>query len=163
MPVPGFGTQLNNRAIYGVSPEGGVRINYTEGQITTNDGAVVHLRTPQYTVVDSYQALPHDVELSPRVAPFVFGLGLLEAVPEATILALADEADENGDGISGKANFVWDVQKNGLQPRKIWLESESADLAAAGGFRIQRRHGRHDLTTAARELQRTVATRRTKR
>jgi CxxC motif-containing protein (DUF1111 family) len=44
----------------------------------------------------------------------VFGLGLLEAIPEATILALADEGDQDGDGISGKANYVWDVQKNGL-------------------------------------------------
>ena len=26
---------------------------------------------------------------------------------------MADEADENSDGISGKPNFVWDVQKNG--------------------------------------------------
>ena len=114
VPVPGFGTQLNNRAIYGVSPEGEVRINYTEGQLTTSDGAIVHLRTPKYTLIDPYQPLPDEVQLSPRVAPVVFGLGLLEAVPEATILALADEADENGDGISGKANFVWDVQKNGL-------------------------------------------------
>ena len=114
VPVPGFGTQINNRAIYGVSPEGNVQINYTEGQITTNDGTIVHLRSPKYTVVDPYQPLPNDVELSPRVAPVVFGLGLLEAIPEATILALADETDENSDGISGKANFVWDVQKNGL-------------------------------------------------
>ena len=44
----------------------------------------------------------------------MFGLGLLEAIPEATILALADEDDQDGDGISGKANYVWDVQKNGL-------------------------------------------------
>ena len=65
-------------------------------------------------MVDTYQPLPDEIELSPRVAPVVFGLGLLEAVPEATILALADEEDENGDGISGKANLVWDVQKNGL-------------------------------------------------
>ena len=114
VPVPGFGTQLNNRAIYGVSPEGSVSINYTEGQITTNDGTIVHLRTPKYTLVDPYQPLPDEVELSPRVAPVVFGLGLLEAVPEATILAMTDEEDENGDGISGKANFVWDAQTNGL-------------------------------------------------
>ena len=107
--VPGFGTQLNDRAIFGVSPEGRVSINYTEAEITTSDGVKVHLRTPSYTVEESYQPLPNDVQLSPRVAPVVFGLGLLEAIPEATILALADEADSNRDGISGKANFVWDV------------------------------------------------------
>ena len=113
VPVPGFGTQLNNRAIFGVSPEGKVIVNYTEGQITTVDGTIVHLRTPSYKVTDTYQPLPGEVELSPRVAPAVFGLGLLEAVPEATILALADETDSDGDGISGKPNYVWDVQQNG--------------------------------------------------
>ena len=114
VPVPGFGTQLNNRAIFGVPPEGTVTINYTEGEFTTSDGTKVHLRTPSYKIEDAYQPLPDDVEISPRVAPVVFGLGLLEAIPEATILALADEDDQNGDGISGKANYVWDVQKNGL-------------------------------------------------
>ena len=114
VPVPGFGTQLNNRAIFGVPPEGTVTINYTEGELTTSDGTKVYLRTPSYEIKNAYQPLPEDVELSPRVAPVVFGLGLLEAIPESTILALADEDDQDGDGISGKANYVWDVQKNGL-------------------------------------------------
>jgi len=73
--VPGFGTQLNDRAIFGVSPEGRVSINYTEAEITTSDGVKVHLRTPSYTVEESYQPLPNDVQLSPRVAPVVFGSG----------------------------------------------------------------------------------------
>ena len=128
VPVPGFGTQLNNRAIFGVSPEGDVRINYTEGQITTSDGAIVHLRTPNYTLVDPYQPLPGDVELSPRVAPAVFGLGLLEAIPEATILAMADETDSDGDGISGKPNYVWDVQKNGQHLGKFGWKANQPTL-----------------------------------
>ena len=114
VPVPGFGTQLNNRAIFGVPPEGTVTIDYTEGELTTSDGAKVYLRTPNYKIEHAYQPLPDDVQLSPRVAPVVFGLGLLEAIPESTILALADEDDQDSDGISGKANYVWDVQKNGL-------------------------------------------------
>jgi CxxC motif-containing protein (DUF1111 family) len=39
----------------------------------------------------------------------MIGLGLLEAVPEETILALADPADEDGDGVSGRPNYVWDA------------------------------------------------------
>lgn len=108
-PVPGFGTQLNNRAIFGTDPEGNVDITYTEQTLTLADGARVHLYVPNYTLTDTYQPLPADVELSPRVAPSVFGLGLLEAVPEEVILAYADEADANGDGISGKPNYVWNV------------------------------------------------------
>ncbi len=116
IPVPGFGTQLNNRAIFGTPPEGTIEIDYTERSLTTADGMRVHLRTPQYTVKQTYHPLPEGVEMSPRVAPVVFGLGLLEAIPEETILAYADEADVNSDGISGKPNFVWDVvkQKNVL-------------------------------------------------
>ena len=109
IPVPGFGTQLNNRAIVNASPEGKVKIDYTEQTLTTEDGTRVHLRYPNYTLTETYQPLPENVEVSPRVAPAVFGLGLLEAIPENVILAYADEADADGDGISGKPNFVWDV------------------------------------------------------
>ncbi len=42
--------------------------------------------------------------ISPRVAPPMIGLGLLEAVPEEQILALANPEAENKDGISGKPN-----------------------------------------------------------
>lgn len=108
-PVPGFGTQLNNRAIVEANPEGNVKIEYTEQPLTTADGTRVHLRHPNYTVTETYQPLPENVEVSPRVAPAVFGLGLLEAIREETILAYADEADVDGDGISGKPNYVWDV------------------------------------------------------
>ena len=108
-PVPGFGTQLNNRAIVNAAPEGKVKIAYTEQTLTTADGTRVHLRYPNYTFTDTYQPLPENIEVSPRVAPAVFGLGLLEAIPEEAILAYADEADVDGDGISGKPNYVWDV------------------------------------------------------
>lgn len=108
-PVPGFGTQLNNRAIVEANPEGNVKIEYTEQTLTTADGTRVHLRYPNYTLTETYQSLPEEVEVSPRVAPAVFGLGLLEAISEETILAYADEADVDGDGISGKPNYVWDV------------------------------------------------------
>ena len=109
IPVPGYGTQLNNRAIYGTPSEGTVIIEYFEQTLTTADGTRIHLRYPDYTLTDTYKPIPENVEVSPRVAPVVFGLGLLEAIPEETILAYADEADVNGDGISGKPNYVWNV------------------------------------------------------
>ena len=125
IPVPGYGKQLNNRAIVGTAAEGAVKIEYTEQTLTTADGTRVHLRHPNYTITDTYQPLPEDVEVSPRVAPVVFGLGLLEAIPEKTILTYADEADVNGDGISGKPNFVWDVvQKRYALGRFGWKANQ---------------------------------------
>ena len=109
IPVPGFGTQLNNRSIVETNPEGKVKIDYTEQTLTTADGTRVRLRHPNYTFTETYQPIPENVEVSPRVAPAVFGLGLLEAIPEKVILAYADETDIDRDGISGKPNFVWDV------------------------------------------------------
>lgn len=43
-----------------------------------------------------------------RTTPDVFGFGLLDAIPESTILALADPDDTNGDGISGRPNRFFD-------------------------------------------------------
>jgi len=45
-------------------------------------------------------------ETSRRLPPPVFGAGLIEAIPAAAILALADPSDANADGISGRANLV---------------------------------------------------------
>lgn len=109
IPVPGYGTQLNNRAIVGSEAEGTVKIIYSEQTLTAEDGTRVHLRYPNYTITDTYKPLPKKIEISPRIAPVVFGLGLLEAIPESTILTYADESDANGDGISGRPNYVWDV------------------------------------------------------
>lgn len=52
------------------------------------------------------EEIPEGVDLSFRLPPPVFGVGLIEAIPEATILANADENDADGDGISGRPNFV---------------------------------------------------------
>ncbi|MDH3732009.1 MAG: thiol oxidoreductase [Gemmatimonadota bacterium] len=50
--------------------------------------------------------LPPGVDSSERLPPAVFGVGLIEAIPAADILANADESDSDGDGISGRPNFV---------------------------------------------------------
>lgn len=52
------------------------------------------------------EQLPAGVAVSTRLPPPVFGVGLIEAIPEAEILALADPDDRDGDGISGRPNWV---------------------------------------------------------
>lgn len=44
--------------------------------------------------------------ISVRSAPIVAGIGFLEAVPDSLLLALADPEDADGDGISGRVNYV---------------------------------------------------------
>lgn len=62
---------------------------------------------PQYNVQGYYAPLPGGVHISPRVAPVVFGLGLIEAVPENQSYALADPRDGDGSGLSGRVNVAW--------------------------------------------------------
>jgi CxxC motif-containing protein (DUF1111 family) len=52
------------------------------------------------------EVLPAGVAVSVRSGPVVSGLGLLEAIPEEAILRLADPEDRDGDGISGRPNYV---------------------------------------------------------
>jgi CxxC motif-containing protein (DUF1111 family) len=112
VPVPGYGDQLQTRALLNKQREGDVLITYTDNTYKFADGTTYQLRTPTYTFTGLYTTMPGNVLLSPRVAAPVFGLGLLEAISEADILAGADPDDKDGDGISGKANMVWDVLKS---------------------------------------------------
>ncbi|WP_298909153.1 di-heme oxidoredictase family protein [uncultured Aliiroseovarius sp.] len=107
-PEPHYGLQLQDKSVLGVPAEGRVKVSYETVPVTLGDGEVVELRKPTYTVEAlGYGSLHPDTQLSPRVAPPMIGLGLLEAIPEADLLAHADPDDADGDGISGRANRVW--------------------------------------------------------
>lgn len=109
-PVPYYGTQLQTRAIYGQEREAGFAPQQIEKIVTFLDGTSQTLMRNEYVITDQYAPMPADLMTSPRVAPAVFGLGLLEAIPEQSLLAIADENDSDGDGISGKPNYVWNVE-----------------------------------------------------
>ena len=53
-----------------------------------------------------FETLPAGVPVSLRLPPPVFGAGLIDAIADATILSRADPDDLNGDGISGRPNWV---------------------------------------------------------
>lgn len=134
-PVPGFGTQLFQRATFGVQAQADVTVHYKEEIRHFADGEAYSLRTPSYDV-KPYIPFPKDIMFSPRVAPPVFGRGLMDAIPEATILALADEKDLDGNGISGKANYVCDPVTKKRVIGRMGLKANSADSFAqsAGAF-----------------------------
>lgn len=110
-PDPTYGTQLQDFALPGIPAEYRLQIAYTDLPVTFADGTTVVLRDPTYTAADlGYGPLHPQAMLSPRVAPQMIGLGLLEAIPAADILANADPDDTNGDGISGRPNIVWSAE-----------------------------------------------------
>ena len=106
---PTYGGQLQDMANPGVAPEGKVRVSYPTQQVSFTEGTQGELRQPNLKISQrGYGAMHPDTLFSARIAPPMIGLGLLEAIPEAAILANADPEDRNGDGISGRANQVWD-------------------------------------------------------
>jgi CxxC motif-containing protein (DUF1111 family) len=125
--VPGFGTQLQDRALVGYVPEGRIEVTWTERTLTLADGTPVALRVPAYRVVDGYRALPADVEVSPRFSRPVFGLGLLEAVPEAAVLALAAEQAARG-AVSGRPNYVWDAVEDRVRLGRFGWKANQPSL-----------------------------------
>nr|WP_111300153.1 di-heme oxidoredictase family protein [Paracoccus saliphilus] len=106
-PDPIYGTQLQDFAAHGLLPEGQMQVTWTEVPVGLADGTVVRLRQPDYAINNpGYGSLSHHLMMSPRVAPQMIGLGLLEAIPAADILAAEDPDDADGNGISGRAQVV---------------------------------------------------------
>jgi CxxC motif-containing protein (DUF1111 family) len=67
-------------------------------------------------------------QFSARIAPQLVGIGLLEAIPESAILALADENDANGDGISGKAQKVTDPVTGDVRLGRFGYKAATASV-----------------------------------
>ena len=105
----GFGGQLQTHNVAGYLPDISAVIHYVETQGTFADGTPYQLHLPQYTINGAYPGLPVAFLFSPRVAPVVFGLGLLEAIPDLAIIGRSDPRDFNKDGVSGRVNLVYDA------------------------------------------------------
>ncbi len=111
IPEPTYGGQFQDFAVPGLPAEGRMVISYTEEPVRLAGGETITLRRPEYSVADlGYGPMAQDVMFSPRVAPQMIGLGLLEAIETADILAHADPHDADGDGISGRASWTVNVE-----------------------------------------------------
>jgi len=109
-PEPTYGGQFANDAVSGVQPEGQVAISYEEVQGRFADGEAYTLLKPSYRFTDlNYGPMHPATEVSPRIAPQMTGMGLLEAIKESDIEANARRQAEAGQGIKGRTNRVWDA------------------------------------------------------
>ena len=115
IPEPIYGGQLQDFSLSGAKPEGQIHITYSEKKVQLSDGDVVTLRKPNLSIKElAYGEMDKNVLMSARVAPPMIGLGLLESILESTILEFAKKQQEDNNGISGKANRVWDVKNKAL-------------------------------------------------
>ena len=80
------------------------------GQTDATGNKFLHLGGPQlqHRAIPGFipEQIPAGATSSKFMPPANTGLGFLDAVPDALLLALADENDANGDGISGRPNWL---------------------------------------------------------
>lgn len=129
VPHPVYGGQLQDKSILGIPEEGRATIHYSDIAGTFADGEAYRLRRPTYHFTDlRHGPLGDDILYSPRVAPAIHGLGLLEAVDDALIFDAADPDDSDGDGISGKVNLVWDSDTGRQRLGRFGWKANTASL-----------------------------------
>lgn len=128
-PVPGYGDQISEFGNAGVPAEARTRVLFRETSGRYGDGTPYMLRTPVVALADpQYGPFPPDMLVSARVAPAVFGLGLLQSIPEDDIVALSDPDDRDGDGISGRPNWVFDQSLGTMALGRFGWKANQATL-----------------------------------
>ena len=128
-PAPVYGSQLQTAALPAAKPEADLIVEWTPVKETLADGTVVELRKPVYRIENpNYGPLPEDLLVSPRVAPQMIGMGLLEAIPIEDLQALQDTDDADGNGISGKLNQVWDLATEQTVPGRFGWKAAEPDV-----------------------------------
>jgi CxxC motif-containing protein (DUF1111 family) len=135
LPDPSYGGQIQDHAIAGLSPEAALVVEGEELSGEFPDGTAYTLWRPSYRLDElGYGELDSLVMISPRVAPQMIGMGLLEAIPEEEVLAWSDPEDGNGDGISGRPNWVWDESTGGKALGRFgWKANQPSVLQQTAG------------------------------
>lgn len=154
-PVYGFNLQQNRRDTT-LADQSMLLDSYQRETRTLPGGEVVELVKPVYRF-----AAAAPVNHSVRQPPQVIGLGLLEAVPESTILALADPTDANGDGVRGRANLVTDPETGELRLGRFGWKASKASLRHQVGEALVNDMGVTSPVYPRRECQRGAADCRT--
>ena len=149
-PDPVFGSQLQDRAVAGLVPEGRITVTVVGKALTIE--------------AEYFGARSDDVLGEIRIAPSLRGRGMIERVDGAAVAALADPGDADGDGISGRMRLVEDGTGGtalGRFGHKASSPSLAAQTAAAAAIDLGLSSKLHPLPfgdcTAAQDLCRKAA------
>lgn len=141
IPEPVYGDQLQTQSVSlpaqlglpiedgELAPEADVRVRWHYDQVQFQDGYIAERRRPEVLIRQlSDGPLNEAVQISLRNAPGMFGMGLVEAIPQADIDVLADPNDADGDGISGRINYVWNAATQATESGRFGWKANRPDL-----------------------------------
>ena len=129
-----YGRVLHDQAIYGVQPEGKLKVDWRYESFTMADGTPYELAAPTYTITDWYDTeIPADeLFCTVRIPLRHVGMGQMMALDPTEIEALAARSNYPEWGISGRCNYITErgVTMLGLSGNK----AQHADLTVELGF-----------------------------
>jgi len=129
LPEPTYGGQLSFNGTSDVNYEGGVDVEYTYIGSKYDDGEVYELRKPTFKLTNlQYGPLDKDINIAPHKALSLIGLGAIESISDKDILINEDIDDKNKDGISGKANWVYNPETNSTELGRFTWKGASASV-----------------------------------
>ncbi len=100
---PAYGRVFNTLAVEGVPPEGVATVEYLEASGRYADGVPWKVRVPRYTLTQlRYGPLSAHTIVKPRLAPALFGAGLLDAISDTA------QSDHGRFGWQASATSVGD-------------------------------------------------------
>jgi CxxC motif-containing protein (DUF1111 family) len=136
---PVYGRVFNTSAVDGVQAEGAVLIRYSESVgYYYPFGGRWSLRVPHYRLVGlSHGPLAPSTVIKPRLAATLFGAGLLEAVPEATIAEA--QAKQSGVGVSG--TLAWQSRQGHRVLGRFGWQEEAVSIRDQTGNAFAREMG----------------------
>jgi CxxC motif-containing protein (DUF1111 family) len=127
---PTYGHQFTTAAIPGVRPEGTVTLRERRVPVRLADGSRVELRQPRFGLRElGYGPMAAGTLTSPRMAPQLIGVGLIEAISEADIEANVTAQRQGGGSARGMANLVWDEPAQKLLVGRFGWKANVASLA----------------------------------
>ena len=138
LPDPVYGDQFSNFAVQDVLPEGQISLRYDTVRGKFADGTPYQLLKPKYGFSQlNYGPMGKGLMISPRIAPQMAGIGLIEAIPDAEILRnVRDQAQAGGD-IRGVVNQVWDEPSQQVRIGRFGWKANVASLAHQTGSAFQ--------------------------
>ena len=131
---PNYGRVIHDQAIYGVHPEGKLKVKIDSMTYTFPDGEQYTLCVPKWSITEWYadSISPDDLFCTVRVPLRHVGMGQIMALDQSEIEALARKSNYPEWGISGRANYI--NERGKLQLGLSGNKAQHADLTVELGF-----------------------------
>ena len=129
-----YGRVLHDQAIYGVKPEGKLKVKYDYETFQFPDGETYELCKPNYSVEEWYtnDISPDEAVVSVRIPLRHVGMGQMMSLDQTEIEALAARSNYPEYGISGRCNYI--MERGKMMLGVSGNKAQHADLTVEMGF-----------------------------